>query len=89
MSNRIKSWKEMLDEAFADNGESWADVESNTMTLEEMEKVFDTDYGGTEGCEFTVWTKKSVYFPACYDGSEWIGRVSRHPDGKPTPHIGG
>lgn len=30
--------------------------------------------------------KKSVYFPLCYDGSEWVGRVTRNPDGKATDH---
>jgi hypothetical protein len=30
-----------------------------------------------------------VYFPACYDGAEWVGSVSRNPDGKATRHQGG
>ena len=83
------NWKEMLGQALEENGESWAEVESNTMTEDEMAKDFNDGFGGTEGCSFTVWTKKSVFFPICYDGSEWVGRVSRHPDGKPTDHQGG
>jgi len=83
------TWKAGLDLALKENGESWADVESNTMTDEEMAVEFDDGYGGTRGCYFTVWTTKSVYFPICYDGAEWVGRVSRHPDGKPTEHQGG
>ena len=79
----------MLDEAMKENGESCDDIEANTMTEEEMAKKFDAGYGGIEGCQFTVWTKGSVYFPICYDGAEWVGRVSRHPDGKPTEHQGG
>lgn len=67
----------------------WADVEANTMTEEEMAKNFDSGYGGTEGCPFTVWTKSRVYFPICYDGAEWVGSMSRNPDGKPTDHQGG
>lgn len=84
----MENWKSMLDEALKENGESWSDVEANTMTDEEMNKMFDSGYGGTKGCAFTVWTKNSVYFPICYDGSEWVGRVARNPDGKPTYHQG-
>lgn len=84
------NWKAMLGEVLKQNGETWEDVEANTMTEEEMAKNFNAGYGGTEGCHFTVWTKNRVYFPLCYDGgSEWVGSVSRNPDGKPTEHQGG
>lgn len=89
MENLMTGWKLMLDDALKENGESWTDVESNTMTEAEMAKDFDNDYGSIRGIPFTVWTKNSVYFPICYDGAEWVGRVSRHPDGKPTAHQGG
>lgn len=91
MSNSdIATWKELLDEALAQNGETWADVEFNTMTEEDMNKLFDSGHRqGAQGCPFTIWTNKSVYFPVEYDGSESVGRVSRHPDGKPTEHISG
>ncbi|HET6725915.1 MAG TPA: hypothetical protein VFH85_07920 [Gammaproteobacteria bacterium] len=85
----MENWKSMLDEALKENGEAWDDVEANTMTEAEMDKSFDSGYGGTEGEAFTVWTKNSVYFPVCYDGAERVGRVSRNPDGKPTDHQGG
>jgi hypothetical protein len=84
----MNNWKTMLDEALKEAGESWDDIEANTMNEEEMAKSFDSGYGGIEGQPFTVWTKNSVFFPVCYDGSEWVGRVSRHPDGKPTDHQG-
>ena len=85
----MENWKTMLDKALVENGESWEDVEANTMTEQDMNKKFNTGFGGTEGCPFTVWTKSSVYFPVQYDGAEWVGRVSRHPDNKPTEHQGG
>jgi len=85
----METWKEMLSDALEDNGESWDDVEANTMTEEEMAKEFYSGFGAPEGCPFTVWTKRSVYFPVNYDGSESVGSVSRHPDGVPTLHIGG
>jgi len=85
----MQSWKKMLDEEMNNNSESWDDVVSNTMTEEEMVKKFDSGFGSSEGIPFTVWTKESVYFPVVYDGAEWVGRVSRNPDGKPTKHQGG
>ena len=85
----MSNWKEMLLDAMQERGETLADIEANTMTDEEMIKEFDAGYGLTEGVPFTVWTKSAVYFPACYDGAEWVGSVSRNPDGKPTEHQGG
>ena len=81
-------WMTLLEAAFEANGETWDDVEANTMSEDEMLRSFDPGYGGCEGLPFTVWTSKSVYFPASYDGLEWVARVARHPDGKPTPHVG-
>ena len=71
------------------NNETWADIVSNTMTDKDMDRPFDDGYGAEEGCEFTVWTENFVYFPACYDGSEWVASVARNPNGNPTRHIGG
>jgi len=85
----MESWKTFLEEAMADHNETFEDIVSNTMTDEEMEKEFDSGYGGEEGIPFTVWTKSRVYFPACYDGAEWAESVSRDPDGIPTAHVGG
>ncbi len=85
----MTNWKTKLDDKLNENGESWPDVEANTMTEEEMTQSFNDGYGNPEGCPFTVWTKNTVYFPVCYDGAEWVGSVSRNPDGQPTSHIGG
>ena len=85
----MSNWKEMLAGAMRERGESLSDVESSTLSDDEMNKEFDAGYGGIEGSPFTVWTSNSVYFPVCYDGAEWVGSVSRNPDGKPTRHFGG
>jgi hypothetical protein len=82
-------WKNMLMKEMELYGETLDDIVYNTMTEDDMNKMFDNGYGGEEGCIFTVWTEKSVYFPICYDGAEWVGRVSRNPDGVPTRHLGG
>lgn len=83
------TWRKDITRELKENGETWSDVESHTLTDEELDTEFDSGYGGTEGVPFTLWTKSRVYFPLCYDGSEWTGSVSRHPDGKPTIHQGG
>ena len=85
----MSNWKSMLDEAMTACGDDWAEVEANTMTDADMAKEFNAGFGGSEGCAFTVWTKRRVFFPIVYDGAEWVGSVSRHPDGKPTDHQGG
>lgn len=85
----LTNWKAQLSLALKERGESWADIEANTMSEAEMAKKFDAGFGGTNGCPFTVWTKNTVYFPIRYDGAEWVGSVSRNPDGEPTAHQGG
>jgi hypothetical protein len=79
----------MLTEAMSEHGESWADVESCTLTEEQLDMVFDPGYGDYEGRPFTLWTVKRVYFPSGYDGAEDPASVARHPDGQPTDHVGG
>lgn len=85
----MTTWRKELTEALAGHNESWVDVEASTLSDEQMNAEFDPNWGSTQGCSFTVWTKKRVYFPACYDGSEWVESVSRVPDGIATDHIGG
>ena len=50
---------------------------------------FDDGFGSCNGPSFTAWGKKRVYFPAGYDGSEWIENVPRNPSKEITRHIGG
>ena len=83
------NWREDLTEAMQEHGETWADVEAHTLTEEQLDARFDHGYGGEEGAPFTLWTKNRVYFPGCYDGSEWVASVARNPDGKATEHVGG
>lgn len=83
------TWRIELTGELEAHGESWDDVEASTLTDEDLDRKFYSGFGGEEGCHFTVWTTNSVYFPWCYDGAEGVARVSRHPDGKATPHVGG
>ena len=85
----MANWKTMIEEEMRNRGEAWSDIVSSTLTDAEASKSFDDGFGGVGGQHFTVWTEKTVYFPVTYDGIEWVGSVSRHPDGRATPHHGG
>ena len=89
MSYPQTTWREELIDALEKRDECWSDIESSTLTDDELDKEFDCGYGGSEGKPFTVWTVNTVYFPWVYDGAEGVAWVSRHPDGKATDHVGG
>jgi hypothetical protein len=85
----MATWRGKITVTMGVNGDSWAEVEACTLSESELDEKFNAGFGSPEGEPFTVWTKSRVYFPLCYDGSEWCGSVARHPDGKPTDHQGG
>lgn len=60
------------------------------INCETLDLAFDNGYGGSEGQIFCAWSKDWVYFPAVYDGSEWVERVRRNPTpGYVKAHVGG
>jgi hypothetical protein len=83
------TWREQIMIRMRECGELLDDIESSTLSEQQLDDEFNNGYGGSEGIAFTVWTKHRVYFPAVYDGAEWVESVSRNPDGVPTSHIGG
>jgi hypothetical protein len=85
----MSNWKELIQEEMEQQGETFEDVVECTLTDEELLVEFDSGFGWGEGAPFTLWTTNRVYFPVVYDGAEWVGSVSRNPDGKPTYHLGG
>jgi hypothetical protein len=85
----MTNWKELIEYDMDFYDDSFENVESCTLSKEELLVNFDPEHGSTEGKPFTLWTKTRVYFPLCFDGGEWVGSVSRTPDGIPTPHMGG
>lgn len=60
-----------------------------TLTNDELDIEFYSDYGSPNGLPFTAWTKNRVYFPVCYDGAEWVGSAPRDPCDIATKHQGG
>lgn len=90
MSEQLTTWRKELQNAFACTGESFPeDVEHTTLSDDRLDVQFESGYGGIEGLPFAIYTVNYVYFPACYDGSEWVAWIPRHPTGKPICHVGG
>lgn len=86
----MTTWQILITEALAQNKESWNDVESmSPKDGKWLDYLFDDDFGSIEGVPFTIYTKNKIYFPACYDGSEWVESISRNPNNIPAQHIGG
>jgi len=85
----MTNWKELIQHEMKMQGETFEDVVECTLNDEELVVKFDDGYGCSEGAPFTLWTTNRVYFPVVYDGAEWVGSVSRNPDGKATRHLGG
>jgi hypothetical protein len=54
-----------------------------------LDRKFDDSFGGEEGYNFTAWSANYVYFPCCYDGSEWVGAIPRNPCSVAGRHRGG
>lgn len=69
--------------------DSWDNVVFCTISDEELDRKFDTSYGGEDGVPFTLWTKHWVYFPVMYDGAEWVECVLRNPCNISAKHVGG
>ena len=72
-------WNEPGDEDYFPpvtiEGDAWLDIE------------FDDGYGVAEGCWFTVWTAKRVYFPKEYDGAEGVRSAPRDPCDEAMRHV--
>ena len=80
----MATWRELILEAAGDDV-----IIASTLTDEEMDKCFDSGYGGSEGSPFTAWSETRVYFPVVYDGAEWVGSAPRNPCNEKTYHVGG
>ena len=96
----MTTWREMIGYEMSDQGDSWENVvgvalpdppppEEYVDWESSLDAVFDAGFGAVEGCPFTLWTIRRVYFPVVYDGSESVASVSRQPDGIATYHVGG
>jgi len=85
----MTTWKKEIERSMNIHNETWEDIVSSTFKDGEENVEFCDGYGGIDGDPFTVWTKERVFFPCCYDGSEWCSSVSRNPNGIACEHVGG
>ena len=83
----MASWYDMLSRAMQQDGEVF---ETRKCTLDEaaLRVEFDDGYGDVEGSAFTAWGETWVYFPICYDGSEYVGHAPRNPCAVAMKHQG-
>jgi hypothetical protein len=89
MSGRpMTTWRALLETERALNGDVGPIVH---VAPEEavLDVQFDAGYGSEQGPPVLVWSEQYVYFPVCYDGSEWLGSAPRNPDPEGQEHVGG
>ena len=84
----MTTWRKEIEHALEMNNEAFDDV-VDMIFAGDIDEVFDSGYGCSQGCNFTVWTKDRVYFPVVHDGAEWVGSVPRNPCDEATRHKGG
>ncbi|MBD3293368.1 MAG: hypothetical protein GF393_10620 [Armatimonadia bacterium] len=85
---RMTSWAKELREAVALTGDEYKYL-TCTLSRAELAVEFDPGYGAPKGKPFTAWSDDWVYFPAEYDGAEWVAWVPRNPCGIAKAHVGG
>ena len=81
-------WRKKIIDEMSNRGETWEDVVYCTLNEAELDTRFDSSYGSIQGQPFTLWTKKRVYYPVDYDGSEWCESVPRDPCDEAKDHSG-
>jgi hypothetical protein len=84
----MTTWRKEIECEMQKQGETWADVVGCTLDATGLDAGFDNGYGSPAGALFTLWTAQRVYFPATYDGAEWVASVPRNPCDEATDHVG-
>lgn len=82
------TWRESLQYAMTENHDP-GPVVAYAPDETSFDVQFDDSYGGTNGPAVAAWTQTHVYFPVCYDGSEWLGSAPRNPQASGLDHQGG
>lgn len=82
------TWRKSITAEMRRYGETWADVVHCTLDDAQLDEEFESDFGGREGEPFTLWTHSRVYFPASYDGAEWVASAPRNPSDEAMEHVG-
>jgi len=81
----MDSWNKQLKRLIGDDEVIWCSIDKD-----ELDRKFDSTFGGVEGTPFIAYTKEYVIFCIQYDGAEWLEKVPRNPDRDfYTEHYGG
>ena len=84
----MTTWRKLLEEEFQIQNDSWKNIVMMAPSDGKwLDYYFDNDSNVIEGVPFTVWTKNRVYFPLSFEGPEWVGSVSKIPNGIATAHL--
>lgn len=83
------TWRGLISEEMEKHGDTWDDVVHSALEHGSWTDSFDHGYGCHNGSPFTLWTTKRVYFPAVYDGAEWVASAPRNPCNEAVKHVGG
>lgn len=79
------TWRQELAETMAANDDPGPATVAPDESVLDVE--FDDGWGSVEGPAILAWTADYVYFPACYDGSEWLSSVPRNPRPEGQGHV--
>lgn len=72
----VKNWRHMILKRMQET----CDHPDNVVSIAgDIDTVFDSGYGTSNGPRFFVWTKDNVYGPAEYDGSDYVFVLPRNP----------
>ena len=82
------TWRELIAKEMSARGDL-GPIVACTLSDDEMDAGFDDSWGMSSGRPFTAWTERRVYFPAVYDGREWVASAPRNPCDEATRHVGG
>jgi len=84
----MATWRESLTTAMAEVADS-GPVIAYAPDEAAFDVEFDDGWGGSNGPSVAAWTEQYVYFPAVYDGMEWLAGVPRNPRAEGVAHVGG
>lgn len=93
--NEPTTWRKEISRTMLSKGDGWDHAEwidakdaGTGMTVDALlDYPFDSDFGLPQGPDFVVYTRKWVYIPWEYDGSEFVVAIRRNP-GNPRWFIG-
>jgi hypothetical protein len=83
----MTTWRQELETAM--EGHDPGPVVAVAPNEDVLDVHFNGGYGSAKGPDVLIWTERNVYFPAVYDGAEWLGSAPRNPQAEGQSHEGG